>query len=693
MSQNRDSHSVSEVADSVSQAVATNGPASGRPRAPMGLKDRKNIILILTDQQRTVQWFPRGWEETNLPAMTFLKKHGISFPQAVNNTCACTPSRTAIFTGTYPTRNLSNFTLTEFYQTGASFDPANPSNPNAALATPFNIPEENNTNVPTGGPYPAPLSASEIELDPTLPNLATILADAGYDTFYKGKYHLSKGVLGYDNNYYEADVTRYGFKQWDPPDAGQDAQIQNYGGGTADNDSRFTDDTLAFLQERIAHPERYEKPFCLIFSLVNPHDVLGYPNNWVSPSDNGGYTPKALAGQIELPPTINEDLSANYKPTSQQDWLNLMGVLEGPQRDNYLNFYGNLMRLVDQEIMKVIDLLQTPEGRKLWKDTMIIRTSDHGEMGLTHGGMRQKWFNVYQESLKVPLVWSNPVMFPQPVVSDALVSLVDLLPTLASFCGVEDLDRYGMQGKDYSALFEHPEGEVQDYTYFINTDVKAGQAIPAAARPPNNLAMVRDAHFKYARYYGGNPSCMQPPPVQEEFYDLLTDVDPGTGQALELQNKSAWAEEQGAPWTVTPAEKAKRAVMEALLAEAMENGVLATQSREISPVAMLPRAKTVPYAWRDNPDIPPPPTLNVHQVVFYSQHTYNYTLQVFAEEEWSDVVPTTTLIPTTLSGTNGPILFQPQPTLPERPVYRVARTASDGRVDYEDVLWEDYTTA
>jgi choline-sulfatase len=67
---------------------------------------RKNIILILTDQQRSLQWFPPGWEEANLPAMTFLKQHGISFDQAVCNTCACTPSRNCTFTGTFPTKNL-----------------------------------------------------------------------------------------------------------------------------------------------------------------------------------------------------------------------------------------------------------------------------------------------------------------------------------------------------------------------------------------------------------------------------------------------------------------------------------------------------------------------------------------------------------------------------------------------------------
>lgn len=641
----------------------------------------KNIILILTDQERAIQWFPRGWEAENLQAMTFLRRHGISFTDSVNNTCACTPSRTCLFTGTYPTRNLSNATLSEFYQpTNANARPCNVKVP--PITDPY----------PTPGPYPTDLSFSENQLDATLPNLATVLAEAGYETFYKGKTHLSKGVLGYNNYYYEPDITRYGFLQWDPPDAGQDAQIQNYGGGNADNDARFTKDTLAFLRHRIAHPEKFKKPFCLVYSLVNPHDVLGYPENWKNVLLNGGYRPEDLVGDIGLPPTIREKLRKNHKPTCQENWLRVMGSLHGPQRKAYLNFYGNLMKLVDSEIMRVLDLLRSPKGRKLWESTMIIRTSDHGEMGLTHGGSRQKWFNAYQESIRVPLIWSNPVMFPQPVVSNSMVSLVDLLPTIASFCGVKNLRRFGMQGRSYHSLLRNPDKSIQDYTYFINTDVKAGQNLPQMALPPNNLAMVRDAQFKYVLYSGGQTvTGTTSEEVQEEFYNLATDIDPQTKEPLELENKSAWAIAEGAPWTVTPEEKKKRAELQRLLDAATTNGVLATQKRVIRPLPMKPRARTVHNAWGLSVAVTP----KVYQVICYSQHSYEYTLQVERAGEWRDVMSTTKLIPTTLAGNNGPILFQAQPIQKVQPTYRVARKAPGpaGRVTHEDVVWENYKEA
>ena len=56
-------------------------------------------------------------------------------------------------------------------------------------------------------------------------------------------------------------------------------------------------------------------------------------------------------------------------------------------------------------------------------------------MGLSHGGLRQKTFNVYEETINVPLVFSNPVLFAEGAETDALASLVDVLPTALSLAG------------------------------------------------------------------------------------------------------------------------------------------------------------------------------------------------------------------------------------------------------------------
>src|SRR5262249_28669808 len=98
------------------------------------------------------------------------------------------------------------------------------------------------------------------------------------------------------------------------------------------------------------------------------------------------------------------------------------------------------MKSSDRKLGHLIDAL---EGRGLLHNTLVIVTADHGEMGLTHGGQRQKNFNFYEESIRVPLVYSNPRLYPEPRTSTALVSHVDFLPTLASLFGAPPAARAG----------------------------------------------------------------------------------------------------------------------------------------------------------------------------------------------------------------------------------------------------------
>ena len=97
--------------------------------------------------------------------------------------------------------------------------------------------------------------------------------------------------------------------------------------------------------------------------------------------------------------------------------------------------------MVDEQIGRVMARSATRRPGSLRSRTVVFRCADHGEMGLSHGGLRQKAFNSYEETIHIPLVVSNPVLFPKPVQSDALVSLVDFLPTVATLAGASSTDR------------------------------------------------------------------------------------------------------------------------------------------------------------------------------------------------------------------------------------------------------------
>jgi arylsulfatase A-like enzyme len=159
------------------------------------------------------------------------------------------------------------------------------------------------------------------------------------------------------------------------------------------------------------------------------------------------------------------------------------------------------------------------EDEGLPENTLIVYTSDHGEMGMTHSGMIQKNFNVFEETLRVPLVYANPKLLPAVVQSDALVSHVDFAPTLASLVGSPATNPDG-QGKDYAALVLDPRSRgVQDCQIFTDDDWQAGQAVEPYVSGANQIVSVREARYTLAKYYAPDGSA----PDQWEMYDRQAD--------------------------------------------------------------------------------------------------------------------------------------------------------------------------
>lgn len=272
-----------------------------------------------------------------------------------------------------------------------------------------------------------------------------------------------------------------------------------------------TEGALQYLSSVAAQSQ----PFFMVVSLVNPHDVLFYPKTY----ESGGYDDSWLRGEIEPPATANEDLST--KPAVQRQFQRLFsatGPLPTPQmKRNYLNFYGNLMKASDAYLVKLLDTLKSTG---LLDDTLVIATADHGEMGTAHGGLRQKNFNFYEESTRVPLVYSNPRLFRRPERSDALVSHVDFLPTLASLVGAPASARANWEGVDYSSqILDRSPKPTQDYTVFTYDDWQSGQARGPYPQPPNHIVSIRERRWKLARYYDADGRA----PDQWEMYDLKSD--------------------------------------------------------------------------------------------------------------------------------------------------------------------------
>jgi arylsulfatase A-like enzyme len=175
------------------------------------------------------------------------------------------------------------------------------------------------------------------------------------------------------------------------------------------------------------------------------------------------------------------------------------------------------MRASDLYLVTVIKALQ---DKGLIDNTLIIRTADHGEMGLAHGGLRQKNFNFYEETMRVPLIYSNPKLFDRPRRSNALVSHVDFLPTLAGLFDAPHSARSRWQGVDYSRKILDPHARSpQDYVVFTYDDYQSGQSHGPYPKPPNHIVSLRERRWKLARYYDVHGKVGD----QWEMYDLQRD--------------------------------------------------------------------------------------------------------------------------------------------------------------------------
>ena len=190
---------------------------------------------------------------------------------------------------------------------------------------------------------------------------------------------------------------------------------------------------------------------------------------------------------------------------------------------------------MDEKIGRLLAALGDPgDPASLRSRTVIVRTSDHGELGLSHGGLRQKMFNAYEETIRVPLVVSNPALFPRrrderraglagrPRARRSSASpAADAAATSARFdgCTTSAPRRCAASRRRASAT----------RCCSPTTTTRPATAFQEAPGQPNRIRCVRDERWKYAVYL--DPSGRAAP--EYELYDLETDPD----EALNLVDK------------------------------------------------------------------------------------------------------------------------------------------------------------
>ena len=386
---------------------------------------RPDVIIVMTDEERAIPPYEtdevRTWRQRTLTGQRWFDENGVSFTRHYTGSLACVPSRPTIFTGQYP--DLHGVTQTDGI--GKIYD-------DSRMRW---------------------LRRGEV------PTLGNWFAAAGYDTHYDGKWHISHadlddpatgGVLATNDDrgvvdqgavrrYLDANpLADYGFSGWVGPEP--------HGAGLANSgvrrDPLIAERVVAWLEDRYARRAAGDtaalRPFLLVASFVNPHDIVLFPT-WVlrSPLKSSHLDPPPVAPA----PTADEDLRT--KPAAQIAFREAYYSGYGPapairavydrNGQRYRDLYYRLHAEVDTPIDRVRRAVTAGS-----EQAVLVRTSDHGDLLGAHGGLHQKWFNLYDEATRVPFVIARVgVGATAPRVVTAPTSHVDIVPTLLSAAGID----------------------------------------------------------------------------------------------------------------------------------------------------------------------------------------------------------------------------------------------------------------
>ncbi len=426
-----------------------------------------NILWIMTDQQSFNMLSCAGNPYVHTPNLDALAARAVRFENAYCTNPVCLPSRFSLFTGLYP----------------------------GEIGIRSNI-------------YPR----ESRELPQTLVDngLGHLLREEGYEVCYGGKEHFPF-----------VDVDALGL-------------------------TSFTHDERHVLAEKSAQILRqhdWEKPLFMVSSFINPHDICYMAicdamgdeeadaltrNAYIQVSEmEKAQKLPADMGEAEFFQTLCPPLPENYLPSADEP--EAIAILQQDRpfkklaREHYSDerwrihrwAYAQLTQLVDSQIGQVLDALQE-SGH--WDDTLIIFTSDHGDMDASHKMEHKE--NLYQEACHVPLIIKAPNQQQGRLADQLVCNGLDLIATVMDYAGTRV--PYYIGGKSLRPCVEHGCTEELRDALVIECENGIG-------------AVSKD--FKYVLYDKGQRN--------EQLYDLRRDPgetrscleDADYAQAVEMFRK------------------------------------------------------------------------------------------------------------------------------------------------------------
>ncbi|UMB61735.1 sulfatase [Lutibacter sp. A80] len=313
------------------------------------------------------------------------------------------------------------------------------------------------------GLYPqatgAPKNGMHIRED--IPTFATILQEQGYATSYVGKWHLDghekytfdiKYKAGFNDNRYmmrgghapyfhikDGNIKGVNDKVAKKFPADEIIHVTDY----------FTDKTLEILERD------KNKPFALMLSIPDPHTP-----DYAKPPYNTMYKDMDI-----IPPKTMDPSYTAIKPSWAIGTENTNEAI-GKQAFNKeaLRQYFGMVKHIDDSVGRILKFL---DDNNLTDNTIIIFTSDHGDMFFEHN--RRNKGVPYEASAKIPFVIRYPGKIKSGKVINTAYTNVDFTPTILSLMGVKTSEKF--HGLDTSEDFLNDEKEITSdrITYFAKS--------------------------------------------------------------------------------------------------------------------------------------------------------------------------------------------------------------------------------
>jgi len=419
---------------------------------------RPNILFVVSDQERQRSWLP---DHIELPARQSLLDSGLEFTNYFTHSSPCSPSRASLMTGEY---------------------------------------------LPQHGVVDNLIHDHHKPLDTATPTVGSMLREAGYRSSYIGKWHLSRGA--------HPDMEAYGYSDWE----GDDRHFMGWAGTGVHFDPIIAENAAHWLT---TNGTSLDRPWFLTVALVNPHDVMWFPIDQpfyqeqhasevdffrtllASAGWKEGETIPAFEDDYDeifeqLPDNFGDDLYT--KPGTHRQWRwdqqhGTWGYIDPDDKKmwlRHLDYYVKLHQLADRSLATVLDALEKSGAAD---DTVVIFTSDHGDMCGSHG-LRSKGPFVYQEIMNVPLYVRAPGVTSPGTVTDSLGSAVDIPATICSLAGVEAPP--SVRGVDLTPVLSDPTASARDRIMFAQDSAHTTNI----QRTRYALRGTFDGRYKYARYYG-----------------------------------------------------------------------------------------------------------------------------------------------------------------------------------------------